>query len=294
MTIQIKKYSPTEHKLKALIYGNAKTWKTTFAGTAPRPLFICAENGLLSIASKAPDFVEVKTLQELKDLYKWLRDTKPDYDTIVIDSLSEISKIIKDNLTNQGSKQMILRDWWIFSEEMMQAVRQIVNLPYHVVCIVHTKEVLDEAGSIAFYELSIETKAKNEVTRYFDVIGFSSINKEGEYNISIKGSSKTLCGDRSNTIDKENTPLSVQEWIDSIAKLSVTSVQTVVKEIESDTISAESTMLPQLAVQYDKINVSLDKDNTPANKNILKVNISKAKNLDDAQKANLIAYIDSK
>lgn len=294
MTIQIKKYSPTEHKLKALIYGNAKTWKTTFAGTAPRPLFICAENGLLSIASKAPDFVEVKTLQELKDLYKWLRDTKPDYDTIVIDSLSEISKIIKDNLTNQGSKQMILRDWWIFSEEMMQAVRQIVNLPYHVVCIVHTKEVLDEAGSIAFYELSIETKAKNEVTRYFDVIGFSSINKEGEYNISIKGSSKTLCGDRSNTIDKENTPLSVQEWIDSIAKLSVTSVQTVVKEIESDTISAESTMLPQLAVQYDKINVSLDKDNTPANKNILKVNISKAKNLNDEEKANLINFIDSK
>lgn len=293
MTIQIKKYSPTEHRLKALIYWNAKTWKTTFAGTAPRPLFICAENWLLSIASKAPDFVEVKTLQELKDLYRWLRDTKPDYDTIVIDSLSEISKIIKDNLTNQGSKQMILRDWWIFSEEMMQAVRQIVNLPYHVICIVHTKEVLDEAGAIAFYELSIETKAKNEVTRYFDVIGFSSINKEGEYNISIKGSSKTLCGDRSNTIDKENTPLDVQEWITSIAKLSTTT-QTVVKEIESEIVNEEFVPLDTLAVQYDKINISLDKDNSPANKNILKVNISKAKNLDDAQKANLIAYIESK
>lgn len=175
----------------------------------------------------------------------------------------------------------------------MQAVRQIVNLPYHVICIVHTKEVLDEAGAIAFYELSIETKAKNEVTRYFDVIGFSSINKEGEYNISIKGSSKTLCGDRSNTIDKENTPLDVQEWITSIAKLSTTT-QTVVKEIESEIVNEEFVPLDTLAVQYDKINISLDKDNSPANKNILKVNISKAKNLDDAQKANLIAYIESK
>ena len=80
----------------------------------------------------------------------------------------------------------------------------------------HTKEVLDEAGVIQFYELSIETKAKNEVTRYFDIIGFSSIDKEGKYQISIKGSSKTLCGDRSNTIDKENTPLDVSEWIKAI------------------------------------------------------------------------------
>ena len=111
MAILIKKYSPTSHKLKALIYGNPKTGKTTFAGTAPKPLFICAENGLLSIASKSPDYVEVKTLQELKDLYGRLKSTSPDYDTIVIDSLSEISKIIKDNLTNCGNKVMALRDW---------------------------------------------------------------------------------------------------------------------------------------------------------------------------------------
>ena len=294
MAILIKKFAPTEHKLKALIYGNPKTWKTTFAGTAPKPLFICAENGLLSIANKAPDFVEVKTLQELKDLYKRLKETKPDYDTIVIDSLSEISKIIKDNLTNSGNKQMILRDRGVFSEEMLQAVRQIIALPYHVVAIVHTKEVLDEAWVIQFYELSIETKAKNEVTRYFDVIGFSYIDKEGQYKISIKGSSKTLCGDRSNTIDKENTPLDISEWIKSIGQLATTTQQTVVNQIESETITTEFVAMDTLGIQYDKINVALDKDNSPANKNILKVNISKAKNLDDAQKANLIAYIDSK
>ena len=292
MAIQIKKFAPTEHKLKALIYGNPKTWKTTFAGTAPRPLFICAENGLLSIASKTPDFVEVKTLQELKDLYKWLRDTKPDYDTIVIDSLSEISKIIKDNLTNSGSKQMILRDRGVFSEEMMQAVRQIIALPYHVVAIVHTKEVLDEAGVIQFYELSIETKAKNEVTRYFDVIGFSFIDKEWEYKISIKGSSKTLCGDRSNTIDKENTPLDISEWIKAIGQISTSKEQTIVQEIES--AAASFIKLETLNDQYDKIDKSIDKDPSEANKGVLKFNINKAKNLSDDDKANLLAYIDLK
>jgi len=291
MTIQIKKYSPSSHKLKALIYGTPKSGKTTFAGTAPNPLFICAENGLLSIAGKEPDYVEVKTLQELKDLYKWLKDESPKYDTIVIDSLSEISKIIKDNLTQCGARSMQLRERWVFSEEMMQAVRQIVALPYHVVCIVHSKEVLDEAGIVEFYELAIETKAKNEVTRYFDVIGYSHIDKEGEYKISIKGSSKTLCGDRSNTIDKDNTPLDISQWIESIAKISLNKAQTVVKEIESEAVFEK---IEELSAQYIKIDKAVEKDQSEANKGILRLNISKATNLSDTFKANLLAYIDTK
>ena len=176
----------------------------------------------------------------------------------------------------------------------MQAVRQIVNLPYHVVCIVHTKEVLDEAGAIQFYELSIETKAKNEVTRYFDVIGFSSIDKEGTYQISIKGSSKTLCGDRSNTIDKDNTPLDVSEWIKSISQISVTAQQTVVKEIETTETATGFIPLEHLNGQYDKITLALDKDNTEANKQVLKFSINKAKNLTEDDKANLCKFIDLK
>lgn len=293
MTIQIRKFAPTEHKLKALIYGNPKTGKTTFAGTAPKPLFICAENWLLSIASKAPDFVEVKTLQELKDLYKWLKEEKPDYQTIVIDSLSEISKIIKDNLTNCGNKQMVLRDRWMFSEEMMQTVRQIVNLPYHVICIVHSKEVLDDAGAIEFYDLAIETKAKNEITRYFDIIWFSFINKEGEYKISIKGSSKTHAGDRSNTIDKDSTPLDVSDRIKSIGLISTDKKQEVVKEIES-VESAVFARVESLNDQYDKIDKAIDKDNSEAAKWVLKFNINKAKNLSEEEKLNLMSYIDLK
>lgn len=291
MTIQIKKYSPSSHKLKALIYWSPKSGKTTFAGTAPNPLFICAENGLLSIAGKAPDYVEVKTLQELKDLYKRLKDESPKYDTIVIDSLSEISKIIKDNLTQCWARPMQLRERWVFSEEMMQAVRQIVALPYHVVCIVHSKEVLDEAGIVEFYELAIETKAKNEVTRYFDIIGYSHISKEWEYKISIKGSSKTLCGDRSNTIDKENTPLDVSEWIGSIAKISLNQKQEIVKEIASEEVFQK---IEELSTQYIKIDKAIEKDPSDANKGILRLNISKATNLSDTFKQNLLEYIDSK
>lgn len=291
--IQIKTFKPTEHKLKALIYWSPKSGKTTFAGTAPRPLFICAENGLLSIASKSPDYVEVKSLQELKDLYLWLKDNKPDYDTIVIDSLSEISKIIKDNLTNNGQRAMVLRDWGTFSEEMMQALRQIVNLPYHVICIIHSKEVVDDSWSVEMYDIAVEGKAKNEIPRYFDIIGFSYIDKQGNYNITIKGSSKTLCWDRSNTIDKENTPLDINQWIDAISHISDTTPQKVVAEIESKA-QAEVIVDAMLWEKYQQIDDSLSKDSSPASINALRVKINGAKNLTDEQKTNLLLYIDSK
>jgi hypothetical protein len=74
-------------------------------------LFICAESGLLSVADKAPDYVEVTTLKELKELYKFLKEEKPDYESIVIDSLSEISKIIKDDITSYGRNAMRIQDW---------------------------------------------------------------------------------------------------------------------------------------------------------------------------------------
>lgn len=293
MTIKIKKFIPTEHKLKALIYWNPKTGKTTFAWTAPNPLFICAENWLLSIKDKAPEYVEVKTLQELKDLYKWLKDTNPKYDTIVIDSLSEISKIIKDNLTNSWQKAMVLRDRWTFSEEMLQAVRQIISLPYHIICIIHSKEILDESWGVEMYDLSIEGKAKWEITRYFDVIWFSYIDKAWEYKITIKWSSKTLCWDRSNVIDKENTPLDIQEWINAIWNISTDKPQIIIKEIESTPVK-EVVINKNLEDKYKIIDDTLAADKSEVWVTALKIKINWSSNLTPEDKTNLINYIDSK
>jgi hypothetical protein len=47
--MQIKMFRPTDHKVKALIYGASGAGKTVFGGTAPKPIFASAESGLLSL-----------------------------------------------------------------------------------------------------------------------------------------------------------------------------------------------------------------------------------------------------
>ena len=58
MTSMFKRYQPTQHKIKALVYGASGVGKTTFGATAPNPIFLSAEGGLLSVADKQFDYAE--------------------------------------------------------------------------------------------------------------------------------------------------------------------------------------------------------------------------------------------
>jgi hypothetical protein len=106
-------------------------------------LYICSENGLLSIASKNPEYVEVSSIDDLFAVYNELSKGS-DYDTIVIDSISEIGKMIKDKLTDNGKKQMTMQERGKYGERMMQAIRQIVNLDYNVVAIIHEQKITND------------------------------------------------------------------------------------------------------------------------------------------------------
>lgn len=252
--MKFETFKPTTHKLKALIYWGAKKGKTTLASTAPNPLWLCSENGLLSVANKSPKFRRINTLDDLKEVYKELRDEKTEFDTIIIDSLSEISKVIKDNLTDRWKTKMTLQLWWSYSEEIMQTIRQIVQLDYHIIVIVHSKDQTDDNWNVVFYDIAVDGSAKNEIPRYFDTIGYCYIDKDWNYQINIAWNNKTICWDRSNKIPKENTPLDIWERIKSIW-----TIEKWVKPVQQIKKSEPAVDLDELNVSAWTIDI---KDNT--------------------------------
>lgn len=93
MPIEVKKTNTVRADgIKAVIYGPAGVGKTVLCATAPKPIIISAEQGLLSLADKDVDFVEVKTLTQIHEAYEFAR--KSDYETICLDSLSEIAEVL--------------------------------------------------------------------------------------------------------------------------------------------------------------------------------------------------------
>lgn len=83
------------HGIKLLVYGAAGVGKTFLASTCPRPIILSAEAGLLSLRAFDIPAIIIKSVQDLTAAHALL--TGPggaDYDTIILDSISEIAEVI--------------------------------------------------------------------------------------------------------------------------------------------------------------------------------------------------------
>ena len=98
--------------VKALIYGPAGTGKTPLINTAPRPLLLACEPGLLSMRGSNVPTYPAYTAAKIDEFFKWFFGSTEvkNFDTIAVDSVSqmadiylqEASKTIKHGLQQYG------------------------------------------------------------------------------------------------------------------------------------------------------------------------------------------------
>ena len=81
--------------VKVLVYGKAGSGKTYLCSTAPAPIIISIESGLLSLRNYDLPVIEIETMDDLREAYELVTSKKGDkFKTICIDSLSEIAEVI--------------------------------------------------------------------------------------------------------------------------------------------------------------------------------------------------------
>lgn len=89
--------------IKILVYGSAGSGKTYLCSTAPNPLIISNEAGLITLQEFDIPVIVVETINDLYKAYDFITTDKKgtQFDTYCFDSLSEISEVI---LANEKSK----------------------------------------------------------------------------------------------------------------------------------------------------------------------------------------------
>lgn len=200
--MQIKIYSPTNHKVKALIYWASWSWKTRFAWTALKPVFASAEWGLLSVADKNVAYGEIKTLDDLRKFLKYLQTEKHSFETVVIDSISEINDIIKADIEFRTGRPMQLQDWWALSKTIEKILRSFRDLPMHVLFV--AQEMSDKDEDVVTKIIpSLSGKSATKIAYFMDVVGYITIDKNWERHIVTGSNSKYLTKDRSNLIGND-------------------------------------------------------------------------------------------
>lgn len=97
MALKIKSVrdSVQSNGIKVCVYGAAGAGKTSLIRTIPgKTLILSAESGLLSIADIEADVAEVKSIDDVREAYKFLADGDHDYSWVALDSFSEICEVL--------------------------------------------------------------------------------------------------------------------------------------------------------------------------------------------------------
>ena len=115
--------------VKVLVYGQAGAGKTTLIKTAPAPLILSAEAGLLSLAGTDIPFIEIHSIAELGEVGQWITQSKEaaQFKTICLDSISEIAEVclseakqsLKDGRAAYGE----------MAEQMSKVIRAYRDIP---------------------------------------------------------------------------------------------------------------------------------------------------------------------
>ena len=89
-----------QNGVKCVVYGPSGAGKTVLLSTAPAPVILSAERGLLSLANKHVAAIEITNFNAMIEAYQWAQRSREaaQFQTVCLDSASEIAEVVLADL----------------------------------------------------------------------------------------------------------------------------------------------------------------------------------------------------
>lgn len=196
------------HHVKCLVYGFAGVEKTRTLATAPKPLIISAERGLLSLADKDVDCIEITKASEIDEIYNMLRgEWKEKYQTVCLDSLSDVAEVLLSHIASTSGNKDGRKNYSQLADAMLPMIRRFRDLDMNAVFISKCKVIEDENTGTIMWQLMIPGNVlPSQVPYMFDEVFCQQKNKDGVVFIQTVGDSTRYCKDRSGKLSKNEKP----------------------------------------------------------------------------------------
>lgn len=210
MTLKITTTDQVVTHVNLLVYGEAGVGKTTLCGTAPRPLIVSAEGGMMALANKSLPVVEIETREDCNEIYDYLTigEGKTKYDTVCFDSLSEIAEVLlaDEKKINKDKRAA----YGVMADEMDVLVRGFRDLPMNTVFTCKSKKVVEEStGRITFIPSVPGQAFLNNLPYFFDEVvrmNFTIVNKIKYRILETVGGRDYIAKDRSGKLHPMEKP----------------------------------------------------------------------------------------
>lgn len=215
--LPISKVKEQEPYFNMLVYGESGVGKTRLAGSSDavpemrRVLFIDVEGGSLTLKSCYPevDVLRVKSWSDMQNVYDELYLNQHGFNTIVIDSLTEIQKMSMDKIMRRRVEENEeadadvpgIREWNINLEQTRKFVRLFRDLPVNTIFTALVKLDKNMRTGATRRKPSLSGKVADEVAAFLDIVVYLYSKEVGDENkrMLLTGQTEdTVAKDRSN------------------------------------------------------------------------------------------------
>ena len=188
-----------DHAVKLMVYGGPGMGKTMLCATAPRPIILSAESGLLSLSKQNIErvygvntpgicydipFIQIRTVEDLMQAFSLVANDPScaNFKTICLDSITEIAETLLANAkkTVKDPRQA----YGELIEKMTMTVKAFRDLPgRHIYVAAKMEPSKDEVtGLTTFGPAMPGQKMGPQLPYLFDEVFRLGVNKDGQGN----------------------------------------------------------------------------------------------------------------
>lgn len=183
MAISLKRTRDlSRNGVKLLVYGAAGAGKTSLIRTLPSPIVLSAEGGLLSIQDADLPYIEIATMDDLRQAYSFITSEEgAEFKTVALDSISEIAEVVLN------AEKKIAKDprqaYGAMQEQMSDLIRAFRDLPgKHVYMSAKLEKSQDETGRMLYAPSMPGNKVGQSLPYFFDEVLALRVEKDAEGN----------------------------------------------------------------------------------------------------------------
>lgn len=182
MAINLKKTGGlTANGVKLLVYGQAGAGKTSLIRTLPNPVVLSAEGGLLSIQDADLPFIEVTTMDDLREAYSWAKDSSEaaGFQSVALDSISEVAEVVLQHELKKNKDGRAA--YGELNTTMQELIRAFRDLPgKHVYMSAKLEKSQDEMGKLLFNPSMPGKSLTQGLPYFFDEVLALRVERDAE------------------------------------------------------------------------------------------------------------------
>ena len=184
MAISLKRTGQLKNEgVRVLVYGQAGAGKTSLIRSLPNPLVLSAEAGLLSIQDADLAYIEIKTIEDLREAYSYIvGEGAASFESIALDSISEIAEVIL-NAEKKATKDP-RQAYGAMQEQVSDLIRAFRDIPgKHVYMSAKLEKSQDEMGRLLYAPSMPGNKTGQQLPYFFDEVLALRVERDAEGNV---------------------------------------------------------------------------------------------------------------